>query len=203
METVNLTSQENVTDIKFHLFPKINELIDEGLLSPELAAQRIVGMISSWANGMFFWAKLLLEYLRFPDLTFYERKDAILNLNRLEGLDALYEEILSKLEGRVLCSSRVSFRGVFQWVACARRPLLLEELRIALSVPIDRRQSNDDVIPNFQMALGPLAGSLAEVASGNIVQFVHLSALEYFYGCKMNNNSKPKSASCPNSGLQT
>jgi hypothetical protein len=60
---------------------------------------------------------------------------------------------------------------------------------VALSVPLDRRQSADDEIPNFEKNLEPLTGSLIEVTPGSSVQFIHLSAHEFFCGPSMENDS--------------
>ncbi len=187
-ETMKLTSQENKADIESYLLSQIEELFHEELFSPDLATEEIVRLISPRANGMFLWVKLLLEYLRLPTLTSHERQDAVMNINRLEGLDALYEKILCTLERRLPRSSHARLQTIFQWVAHARRPLLAKELQVAVCVPLDRRQSVDDMIPNFEKNLGPLTGSLIEMTPGGNVQFIHLSAYEFFCGPSMEND---------------
>jgi hypothetical protein len=86
---------------------------------------------------MFLWVRLLVEYLHLPALTLRERLEAIRNLNRLEGADALYNAILEGLECQFAGRSRINVRRIFQWVARARRPLHVDELRVAVSVPLD------------------------------------------------------------------
>lgn len=86
---VYLTSLENASDIERYLLPEVEELIKTGVLPLQQSAEEIVGQILPRSNGMFLWVRLLVEYLRLPVLTPRERNDAILHLNRLEGLDKL------------------------------------------------------------------------------------------------------------------
>ncbi len=108
-------------------------------------------------------------------LTVAERMDAIRNLNRLESLDALY-----MLEPRFSGASLASVCRLFQFVAYSHRQLTLSELKAAVSVPHDRPQTERDLIPNFEKALGSLSGSLVEISAEGGVQFIHLSTQGYF-----------------------
>lgn len=180
--TMQLTLLENTDDIKHYLLPEIEELVDLGSLPSHQSAEEIVGLILPRANGMFLWVRLLVKYLGLPVLTLRERQDAILNLNRLEGLDALYNAILDSLESQFPRRSQPIIRRIFQWVAYAQRPLHIDELRVAISIPLNRPQSMDDEIPNFREALGTLTGSLIELTPDLSAQFIHLSAHEFFTG---------------------
>lgn len=169
----------NDNDIRLYLQPEVQELIDSGLLSEDTPAQELVEDILPRANGMFLWAKLLMDYLRSPGLSIRERKDAMLHLNRLEGLDALYRVILEVLS-RNPDSSRTRILRIFHWIVFAREPLTTEKLRIAVSIYPGRCHSKEDEIPNFKEHLGALTGSLVEFSSQGIPQLIHLSAREFF-----------------------
>jgi hypothetical protein len=177
-----LTHLTNTNDIEHFLHPKIQELIDTEALPDNQSVNDIVGLISTRANGMFLWVKLLVEYLRLPALTLRDRLEAIRNLNRLESLDNLYNAILDGLERQFPGKSGLNVRRIFQWVTCARRPLHLDELSVAVSAPLDGPQVKEDIIPNFGKSLGILSGSLIELTSSGFAQFIHLSTHEYFMG---------------------
>jgi len=169
----------NGDDITLFLLPEVQDLIDSGLLPDSTSAQDLVDRILPRTNGMFLWASLLMEYLRSPTLTIRERQDAISHINRLEGLDTLYEAIFGTLSKHPQgLNSRI--QNIFHWVACAYRPLPVDRLRIAVSIEPGRCHSKEDEIPNFEQNLGVLTGSLIELMSFGTVQFIHLSAKEYF-----------------------
>lgn len=179
-QTLHLNFQENTDDIRRILLPEIEDLIQNDLLRTDLSAECIATLISSRANGMFLWARLLIEYLRLPVWTLRERQDAIFSLNRLEGLDALYDAILASLKSQFPRKSHSTIMRIFQWVMRARRPLEIKELAIAVSIPLDRPHSSIDSIPDFGRNLGRLTGSLVEVTQNGLAQFIHLSLLEFF-----------------------
>jgi len=131
-QTLHLNFQENTDDIKRFLLPEIEYLIQNDLLCAELSAEYIATLISSRANGMFLWARLLIEYLRLPVWTLRERQDAIFGLSRLEGLDALYDAILASLKSHFPRKSHSTITRIFQWAMRARRPLKINELAIAV-----------------------------------------------------------------------
>jgi hypothetical protein len=178
---LNPTPLENIEDMECFLRPEIQDLIDIEVLPDGQDVEEIVQMICPRANGMFLWVRLLVDYLRLPALTLRERLFAIRNLNRLEGLDALYNAILDGIESQPRISVQ-AIKHIFQWVAYGRRPLHIDELRALATIPLDRRQTNDDVIPNFKDSLGYLSGSLIELKFDGTAQFVHLSAHDFFRG---------------------
>jgi hypothetical protein len=141
-----------------------------------------VELVSERAQGMFLWVRLLMEYLALPALTVRERLEAIKNLNRLEGLDALYDAILNSIKSQFPTYAQQRITRIFQWVIRAQRLLHVDELRTAVAVPYDRAQSPEDLIPNFEKSLGALSGSLIELTPNRFVQLIHFSAQEYFLG---------------------
>jgi hypothetical protein len=178
---LNPTHLENIEDMERFLRPEIQDLIDNEVLPEGQDLEELVQMICQRANGMFLWVRLLVDYLRLPALTLRERLYAIRNLNRLEGLDALYNAILDGIDSQPR-KSVLAIKHIFQWVAYGRRPLHIDELRALATIPLDRSQMNDDVIPNFRDSLGHLSGSLIELTFAGTVQFVHLSAHDFFRG---------------------
>ncbi|KAH0542496.1 hypothetical protein FGG08_003092 [Glutinoglossum americanum] len=181
---IDLAASQNLRDIECYLKPKFRELLDSGALTATRGGdlEEIVQRVSSRANGMFLWATLLVEYLQSPALTIRQRQDAIENLNRLEGLDALYGAILQTLQLRFPMKARLNIRRAFQWVARACRPLHINELQTVIAIPLCGPLEADFVIPNFKKSLGPMSGALLEVSTDQTVRFIHLSVVEYLSG---------------------
>jgi hypothetical protein len=181
---IELRGSQNLSDMTCFLTPKITDLLNTGALGKvgALTAKENVHKIAIRANGMFLWASLFLEYLQSPALTIREKWDALENLNRLEGLDALCSRILDSLNQRYHGKARTNIKRVFQWVAHSFRPLHIVELNNALDTPLDRAITPEDLIPNFEESLGLISGALLEVTTDRTVRFIHLSIMEFLTG---------------------
>lgn len=182
--SIELRESQNLLDMTRFLSPKIWELLDTGALVNVVAltAEDIALKIAIWANGIFLWTSLFIEYLQSPAMTVRERWDALENLNRLEGLDALCGTILASLKNRYHGNIWTNIKRTFQWVAHAFRPLCVVELNTALNAPLDRAVTSEDVIPNFKDSLELMSGALLEISADNTVRFIHLSIAEFFTG---------------------
>lgn len=90
---MTLEHKQNLENIRRYLRRLIKHMIDDDTLSEEVDVERTVEKLSNRANCMFLWVTLLVEnlYIASPALTMSQRHHTIKNLNRLEGLDALYE----------------------------------------------------------------------------------------------------------------
>lgn len=168
-------------DMVLYLHPVVLELVEDDLFPETLPVDETVSKIIGRANGMFLWARLLMDYLKLPSLTTRDRVNALDHLNRLEGLDSMYRAILSGLERQFPGNSIKSVCRLFQLVAYGERLLQLDELRCAISVPLDSKQTREDQVPNLERVLGPLSGSLIELSTDGKAQFIHLSTKEFFW----------------------
>ncbi|KAK1749555.1 hypothetical protein QBC47DRAFT_333452 [Echria macrotheca] len=171
---------QHIDDMKQALRPQLEELAEEDLFPEELDFDETIEEITARANGMFLWVRLLAEYLKLPSLTARDRVHAIKNLARLEGLDQMYAAIFETLEVQFPGASLATVSKLFQFVAYSHRTLQIAELHHAISVPLDRAQTKSDIIPRFTKSIGSLSGSLIELSRDGTVQFIHLSAQEYF-----------------------
>jgi len=180
--SLELRESQNLYDMVNFIRPKMVELLDTGALAQSATrnADEIALKIALRANGMFLWVSLLFDYLQSPALSVRERLDALENVNRLEGLDALCSTILAALKRRYHGKSRTNIRRAFQWVAHAVRPLRIVELNTALNIPVDRSITSEDLIPNLKDSLPLISGALLEVSSDMTVNFIHLSIKEFF-----------------------
>ncbi|KAL1616668.1 hypothetical protein SLS54_008235 [Diplodia seriata] len=86
------------------------------------------------ANGMFLWARLLVEYLESDFLSDDDISAALANMVHLEGLDSLYAAIFSSLQTRRTGPARENSKRTFEWVTSSHRPLHIDELEVAISI---------------------------------------------------------------------
>lgn len=176
--TLHLDSALNLDDICLFLRPRIMSILDSGLLPQLYDLDEMVDQIAQRASGMFLWASLFVEYIQSPHLSTRERRHALQNLNRLQGLDLLYDAILKSLIQKG-SSARSSTVQVFELVMHSIRPLHITELQHVIAIPLDRSLELDDLIPGFARNLGLLSGALMEIDQKGFVRFVHLSIIEY------------------------
>lgn len=176
---VALEPERNLDDIENYLRSRIEKLTNRGAIPANFSVDSLVSQLSRRTNSMFLWAVLMANYLSSPYLTPGERSTAIHQLNRFEGLDAIYARSLEELERRIPCAYQSKVKRVFEWISVAKSPLTTEELRTALAVQNNRPFSESDSMQNFKVTLLQLCGSLVEVRSNGTVDFIHLSVLEF------------------------
>lgn len=176
---LHLTVPMNFASLKTFLQPRIRDLCRDGVIESTQALDDLVDLVATRANGMFLWARLLVDYLRSPNLTKRQRREALNNLTRLQGLDSMYQEILKSLEQNSWQPAYVNIVRAFQFVAYARRPLHVDELKIAVTIPLTRALDEDDDIGNFEKSLPQMSGALIELDNERRARFVHTSVMEY------------------------
>ncbi|KAJ9316618.1 hypothetical protein DTO271D3_3125 [Paecilomyces variotii] len=173
-DILNLRGEHNAGDLTLFVKCKVEELL------PTACSDVYVEKIVPRANGMFLWVKLLIKFLQLRRLTVNQRLDAIENLNRLEGLDAIYAEISRNLSDGAATEWDINIIKGFRWILGARRPIHVEELLEAIIVPFDRPRTIGDIIPDFEKSFGSIFGGLLELTTTKMVQFIHMSAYEFF-----------------------
>lgn len=177
---IHLGQSHNISDQKSWLRPRISELWEYGILSSqESSVDEVVENIVSRSDGMFLWTSLIAEYLDSAALSTNQKLDAIKNLNRLKGLDSLYDVIISSLIQNSHKQAQSNIIQIFLWVLGAYRPLSIEELQVAAAIRGKGPFDINDFIPNLDSRLGPISGALLELTPERHVRFIHLSVKEY------------------------
>lgn len=170
-----LSKDHNHKDIRNFLLPAITELQRSGLLADIEDVQQMATKAAKHANGMFLWARLLLDYLSSDALTCEDRSEAMKNMVFLESLESLYGAILITLQQTLQSEkSRTTVKHIFSWLSVCFRPLEIQELRVALSI-----SDHGNMIPNLESSLRRMTGALVEITAHGIVRFIHLSVLQY------------------------
>ncbi|KAH8682821.1 hypothetical protein BGZ60DRAFT_205875 [Tricladium varicosporioides] len=176
---IRLEAEENLSDMKRYLEPKIQSLCKRGKLPDSLTVEEMVEKIASRADSMFLWVVLMISYLSSPLLTPNNRLQAINNIHVLEGLDAMFKQILEDLKRRLPKSEWSKIKRMFQWLVVAQAPWKLEMLHTALAVQTNRPITSDDYISDFRESLLETCGSFVEVHSDGTLWFIHLSVQEF------------------------
>lgn len=136
--------------------------------SPLLCSIRteLVERISRAAGGMFLWVKFVIQLL--------EKEESVLSVRDClhslpSGMDNMYDRIVSNLTA----DNTTVVSKIFEWIACAERPLGLLELSEAIG--LSGKQSASD----FEFSLLKHCGPLISVSTSNFVGFVHRTLEEY------------------------
>jgi hypothetical protein len=88
-----------VTDIRCYFLNRLAALIEDGLL-PQVEPSALVDQLVRGADGMFLWAKLMVDYLDSPALTPRKRLATIQEVIFPEGLERMYDRILALIAKR-------------------------------------------------------------------------------------------------------
>ncbi|KAF8206616.1 ankyrin repeat-containing domain protein [Mycena galopus ATCC 62051] len=132
---------------------------------------KIIGAV----DGMFLLAKLHIESLKTKNTIKAVRK-ALTELpkNLYEGYDIAMQRIEAQNE-----EDRVTARSALIWVANAKRPLSVEELRVALAVEPGTQQLDKENLLKIEIILGVCAGLVIVDKGSSVVRLVHYTTQEY------------------------
>ena len=179
-------------DIERFLQNQLQVLVDEELISATADLSDLVKRLVIGADGMFLWARLMINYLESPAHTPKARLRVVLDVVLPEGLENMYDRILRLIS----CSNRVEqdlARRVFLWLVYALCPLNIQGLHAILTPEDDISQENDVLdeartrsLTSFKETVVTICGGLVEIvtqeptwaASGSF-QFIHLSVKEH------------------------
>lgn len=178
---LEMDPEQNHDDLTNFIYPQVEDLVDSGelVLSDNTSADDIASSICSRSNGMFLWAALFLGYLKLPSLSMSQRRDALQDDHKFDGLFSLYDGILEFIEKEYPRLSRRNIRRAISWVLGAFRPLKVHELQAAIAQMDGKAFDEDDTIPNFETSIGPMTGALIEIKGDKTVRLIHITVIEY------------------------
>ncbi|KAI2628485.1 hypothetical protein GGR54DRAFT_587349 [Hypoxylon sp. NC1633] len=136
----------------------------------------LADIICARAQGMFLFAKLLVEYLF--NLPSRERLLQELDPSKLPvKLDEAYERILHRITENKPGDLSHEIWNVLGWIACAPRPLRWREIQAFISLDIENQKVNHD--RRLLDSPKDLFASLVEVQSDDTVELIHGTARDY------------------------
>ncbi|KAK2020291.1 hypothetical protein LZ32DRAFT_652817 [Colletotrichum eremochloae] len=138
---------------------------------------RLIHLISERSNGMFLWARLVLDYL---DSEMYYDKDEI--FRAIEGIPSqlsdLYKRILHKITHDLQPQSIRRIATSLAWIAFSYRPLRLCELQSALAFSSGKQEVSG--VPPKRVIEPPKL--LVEEKPDSTLTFIHFSVAEFLKG---------------------
>ncbi|TPX14029.1 uncharacterized protein E0L32_000423 [Thyridium curvatum] len=178
--TIN-PGNENREDISTYVQARLSS-------SKRLGASTIPVLITNRADGVFMWARLVVdEILRLDSCGETLKKIEKKISSTLPDLDDVYRGFLQDLE------DKPASLKLIQWICFAIRPLSLDELRWAMVIDpkcphrsLQQCRDDDDYqVDNDSMErkLNHLSHGLVEVVSSSdmhFIQFIHQSVRDYF-----------------------
>ncbi|MCJ1346754.1 hypothetical protein MMC31_004972 [Peltigera leucophlebia] len=166
----NMGSCEANSDIKTYIEDVLAKKIDGGKLivrNPELISEIIDALVQG-ANGMFLWVVFQIEDIC-RQVCDRDIRETTRKLPK--NLPETYNRILSRIAemGNAKLAKRI-----FPWVATARRPMLLEELREAIAVETLQPYSDPERLVNDMSQIMSWCGNLIVLdEQDGTVQFTH------------------------------
>lgn len=146
-------------------------------LSHPLVRSSIIEKLKIHSRGMFLWVALMIKELKSKG-SVTEIRDCLESLP--DGLDKVYEGILTRLQTTLRSSSKTFCYKMLKWIVCATRPLNLQEIREAIKVDYsgDQFSSSEEILFYSERDFELACGSLLAVRNCTI-QLIHLSVKEY------------------------
>jgi hypothetical protein len=177
-------------DIRKFCDSQLQHLFEEGLLAEYALAQKdsMVSSLVRGADGMFLWAKLMINFLRSPAMTPIQRLGVITQINTPEGLEKMYERIILFVKGSGKRCETLAAK-VMTLLIYAQAPISSQQMRQALIVDeLFRAETNSESIAEFEdAAIMACAGLVERVTLSQCPSFllresslrvIHLSATE-------------------------
>lgn len=152
------------------------------LLQPQFSQLRISNddlkrlslRIAKKAEGMFLWARLVLDYL--ASNMFLQRDEILSAAEALpQVLQEFYEKILTRITSHFDDRSFERMKSIFGWVAFAKRPLRKAEFRSALAFS-SGDPDVDELAPQY---LFEKCSPLVEERQDSTFAFIHVSVRDY------------------------
>ncbi|OCL09419.1 hypothetical protein AOQ84DRAFT_375857 [Glonium stellatum] len=175
-------------DIDLFCSRKLVLLSEEGLLPHSIEIPRMTGHLVTGADGMFLWARLMIDYLSSPALTPRQRVKTVMSVTLPEGLETMYCRIVNLIHRGNQVEQRMA-RWIIMWLAFSERSLTSLELKESLKVMSIENEEDADDFSDFERTVIMISAGLIEPATTydsryhrNVpcFRFIHLSAQEYF-----------------------
>jgi len=160
--------------------------IEEDLLPEDSDISELVDHLVKGADGMFLWARLMINYLSSPALTPFQRIKTILRVIMPEGLDNMYRRISDLIVKHGRTQLDLASR-ILTWAAFATEPITVEELHDVLTYKDSSEKGHQ--FKDFQETISVICGGLVECyrpwnslteSQELIIRCIYLSVKEHF-----------------------
>ena len=173
-----LANEHNYNDILTFSRSEFNIMNSEGLFGKHEVTISTIELTASKANGMFLWIRLLVNLLRSPALSPYNRNTILEGANLIEGLEGLYSSILTMIGRRYKMERAIAGR-IFKWIVGCLYPLSATALHAALAVDPGKPTADAQHLTQHPNLIPQITYALVEVNADGDLSFIHLSFKEY------------------------
>jgi hypothetical protein len=176
--------RSNADDIRMFLKRKLENLFDREMLPGKASIRDYTEHLTLGADGMFLWARLMMEYLESEALSDQDRHDTILAVGMPERLSVMYLRII-RLIAQGCSANRKMAKWIIMWLTFAKRPLTAAELEESTKLLNEANRARPGR-RDFDKAIIMVCASLVEKATlhnaGDIpcFRFIHSTVQEYF-----------------------
>lgn len=186
LKRISLTREEVRQDIRTYLSRRLNETTRRRLLPHDEDAEELLSYLLQGANGMFLWARLMMDYIQSPALDRLSRSTAIRSVTRHDSIDQMYVRILRLISNKIEPEKEMA-RRVFNWLTCSVTSLSDRQLwevtrhwRTPSKPPglLVSRIPSDDELQEFSEAVVVVCASVVE-NSEDCFRFTHKSVVEF------------------------
>ncbi|KAE9372535.1 hypothetical protein N431DRAFT_536388 [Stipitochalara longipes BDJ] len=176
-DTVNLTRNHSEVDIKNFAVKWASKIQQRFRLMEDSAREYIIKLVSDGAEGMFLFARLVLENLHDQESLQNVYKE--LHPDTFpRGFDQAYARIASRIFENPNLARRKTAQKLLGWISFSKRPLKWHEIQGATSIDTQDRNVNFGV-RHMHDDVRDICGSLIDILPGNRVQLVHKTARDY------------------------
>ncbi|KAJ7444007.1 ankyrin repeat-containing domain protein [Mycena latifolia] len=162
----------NYVDQQIQKIPRLRKHVQT---RPELHAE-IKDHITSNVQGMFLLAKLHIESLA-TKMTIKAVREALQHLPK--DFNHTYEEAMNRIKNQNEDDRHFALQAL-TWVAYAKRPLSVAELREALAIEPDATTLDVDNLMDINIVLSVCAGLIIVDEAMSVVRLIHYTTQGYF-----------------------
>lgn len=169
------------SDICQYATSQIRLIKHRRLLPPDSDISELVERLVSGSDGMFLWAKLMIDFLKLPIWQPKKRIKLILDVTRPERIDDVYTRIIGHIH-RLESAERQLAKWVITWLTHSRRELSADELRESsrlVGTETEEEANEDD---HFEQSVIVSCACLVKKDTTQrppVFRFVHFSAKEF------------------------
>ncbi|KAI0543806.1 hypothetical protein F4679DRAFT_592262 [Xylaria curta] len=182
--------KSNQKDIEIYLRYKLRDMMTSHLLPGDADENVLLERFKIGSDGMFLWARLMILYLQSPALTRTQRIKTIMQINLPEGLEAMYDRLMSVISLKHRVEQNLAML-VLSFTTYAIKPLTCVELFEFLKISDDPDTENDGDYTDLDDTVMLSCSGLIEKTSlidprynspRETYRLIHLSAKEYLKG---------------------
>ncbi|KAH0542444.1 hypothetical protein FGG08_003199 [Glutinoglossum americanum] len=179
------------TDLSNFIQSRVNDLSKPGRKNyPPSLKKEVEDTLCKNAGGTFLWASLVLEDLG-------KEKDETEVRNKLQNLPRNLNEVYDRILSQIDLEHEEKAKFVLRWVVVARRPLSVDELKMAYALGPGKWNGNeipDEESLNLHGDILKFCKPLVYVDDSGTINLVHQSAKDYLLGNYLLSNYVPSNS---------